>query len=535
MSEIQQKKLDEILYRFNGYKDSQDKIMKLYQWGLFCSPTRIKTFLEYPIDLLIEVLKEKNSVIISGLLHQNKEGRDLKFVRDLLSLGFLEQDTITKVYALKVVKEGDKKYSSPLKYLPEEDKKWHKTTYKHTKEVFKKMAPMYDNREDTAIYFGSNVIISFLTSLGFYKVKDLKEKQKIANFCIEVIEGADTNALYTLQNISPSKNDKDIEEYRNYIFKNKQEFIELLKNNSDLPVYMYNNYSELKLSARSSKGDGRQLKVTFDMARQSLMKDLKIKPGYEDLAKIIATYYGTKENVQELLDSAIKIIEEQKSLNIEEHILGDSLSSEDFNDIKPFRKTEENIKKMLEFSAETLSELTDIANTEFGFEWVSKHSYLNFILGRLCDCCSHLDGAGRGIVYQTFVNPAIQTLVIKDKSGNIVAKSTMYLNKKEGYAIFNNVEVANVVAEKDKEKVYKQYKLAIKAFAEKYNSRNTDNPLKKISVGARRNDLLNNIQGDINNSKLDMDNMLTSISFYDDRTGLYNGDSDEAQYLIWEK
>ena len=47
MNGVQQKRLEEILYRFNGYDEAQARIKHLANFGLFVSPTRLKTFLDY--------------------------------------------------------------------------------------------------------------------------------------------------------------------------------------------------------------------------------------------------------------------------------------------------------------------------------------------------------------------------------------------------------------------------------------------------------------------------------------------------------
>lgn len=76
------------------------------------------------------------------------------------------------------------------------------------------------------------------------------------------------------------------------------------------------------------------------------------------------------------------------------------------------------------------------------YEWLSGDNPLNIILGYECDCCSKLHANGEDIMIQSMINPSIKTLVLYDRN-KIIGKSTAYYDEKNGYLIFNNVEIRN--------------------------------------------------------------------------------------------
>ena len=106
----------------------------------------------------------------------------------------------------------------------------------------------------------------------------------------------------------------------------------------------------------------------------------------------------------------------------------------------------------------------------------------------------------------------------------------MYINREQGYGVFNNVEISSSI--NNKRAIYNQYIKAINDFADKYNELNKDKPLKKINVGMGLNDL-----DGIISEKNEKSSVLEGIEFSD--YGIsgqsYNGDWQNAQYIIWEK
>ena len=204
--------------------------------------------------------------------------------------------------------------------------------------------------------------------------------------------------------------------------------------------------------------------------------------------------------------------------------LFDNISSEKF--------LLELLKETKNIAIDATSTLVDLANRRFTYEFLSKSDPINFVLGKLCSCCAHLEGAGNGIMRASIVHPDVQNIVIRDKNGVIVAKSTLYVNRAEGYGVCNNVEVNNNVSDEDAELIYKKFKKAVETFAEKYNVKYPDKPLKIITVGMNLNDLSSQITKNDKQSN-ELYQALNYGTYAYSGSG-YNGDSKNSQYVVWE-
>ena len=223
---------------------------------------------------------------------------------------------------------------------------------------------------------------------------------------------------------------------------------------------------------------------------------------------------------------AVEIMKEKQENNVPDNILQDKIEDESLLNIDALY---ENIFTL---NKNTLNTLTDLVSKKFTFEWLSKSSPINFILGKLCNCCTHLNGMGYGLMYASIVHPDFQTLVIKNNKGEIIAKSTLYLNREQGYGVCNNVEVNEKMKKKDKEIIYLKFKAAVYSFAEKYNKENKDNPIKIITVGMQDNDLGKQIETNDIKSLILYDNI--DFSRYNKQKDDFIGNSRESQYIVWE-
>ncbi|MBQ8425454.1 MAG: hypothetical protein IJX17_05485, partial [Clostridia bacterium] len=181
--------------------------------------------------------------------------------------------------------------------------------------------------------------------------------------------------------------------------------------------------------------------------------------------------------------------------------------------------------------AEILDNLALTADNEFTFEWLEKNDPENFILGKLCSCCSHLEGAGYGIMNASITHPHIQNIVIRDKNGEIVAKSTLYINHRKGYGVCNNVEVNTDVKGSDYDKIYAKYIMGINAFAKAYNKEHKFRKLRQINVGMSLNDL--DLQIREHNRKSFIHLPAIHYSKYGIKGQMHDGDSFLDQYVLW--
>ena len=131
------------------------------------------------------------------------------------------------------------------------------------------------------------------------------------------------------------------------------------------------------------------------------------------------------------------------------------------------------------------------------------------------------------------IHPNVQNLVIRDASGEIIAKSTLYINPKEGYGVFNNVEIYEKVDTRFYEAIYEKYMLGMKKFIEIYNKQHPERPLRKVNVGMEHNDLGCQIY-DRHKEESKLLDAIKYGKFCEYDVG-YDGDSDVVQCVLWEE
>ena len=315
-------------------------------------------------------------------------------------------------------------------------------------------------------------------------------------------------------------------EFADFFF-NKENFKELIAEETLQPGFIsrcYNEFEKVQLAHTSNRGKQRRLAPTVSFFKGYFAEN-KFEGVTEETVDI-ATTIGPYFHEQHYFNKAVEINKERIDSGVKDSILDGERIEDDI-----FSRAERLVREVKEIATKNTSNLVDLANNEFTFEFLSKSDPLNFILGKLCDCCAHLDGAGNGIMRASIVHPDLQNIVIRDRNGNIVAKSTLYVNRKEGYGVCNNVEVNADVNEKDLPLIYKSFKKAISKFAKRYNEKYPNQPLKVINVGMGANDLTTQITAQDQKSK----RLYKGFNFgeYDDKGYGHNSDSDGSQYTIW--
>jgi len=231
---------------------------------------------------------------------------------------------------------------------------------------------------------------------------------------------------------------------------------------------------------------------------------------------------------QEEYEEGKQIMKEFYSSGIETNIVGKHLNDE----IEKYKRESERLaKEGVKEAEEIIKKLSNIVAKEFTYEWLEKNDEKVLVLSLYCKCCAGLAGVGFGIMKASILHPDVQNLVINDKYGNPVAKSTVYVNREQRYALFNNVEV-NDQFENFKDQIYKEYIVGVEAFVRAYNERFRDKPLRKVNVGIHLNDLEEQIKRGRKPSE-----MLEGIDFseYGKKDKMYSGDwSKGDQYTLWE-
>lgn len=374
--------------------------------------------------------------------------------------------------------------------------------------------------------------------LGIFEAeKKQKHISKSGNEIIEMIDYAQKagellkilldNGNINISSINYSfrlmNNDGFKKEYADFMLK-KEIFLKLLKinlNDKDFISKVYNRFEEVQLTNSNDRGSHRYLKPTIDKFVSFFKEDKFGEDEERLLSRELSKFYDDKE----LFDYAKQIKKEYEESNIKPNILDIDLEEKTLSKINNHRQS------ILQTSKQILNELAKIANNTFTFEWLRKDDVLNYTLGKYCNCCSHIADIGDGVVKASVIHPDVQTLIIRDKQGTIIAKSTLYVNRKEGYGVFNNVEITHSIPESAKKQIYEKYKVAIKIFAEVYNKQNPNNPLKQINVGMGFNDLYNEIVSFDEKAE-----SFPSLNFrkYSRENKGYKGDSGEKQYMVWK-
>jgi len=282
-----------------------------------------------------------------------------------------------------------------------------------------------------------------------------------------------------------------------------------------------NSFDEIREYGRSNRGEQRYRKVTIEMCNDyfSMSSFENVDEENKDIARELLKYTHLQDAFEEAKEIREEYVKLRSEGELDDHILKEELYSEI-----------DNVKNdIISNVSETLNNLNEISNNKFKYEFLSKYDPLNFVLGKYCSCCAHIEGVGKGIMKASILHPDCQNLVIRDDKGKIIAKSTLYINREQGYGVFNNVEVNNSVTSTEKKEIYKKYKEAVEAFANRYNELNSDNPINKITVGMHLNDLNKEI---ISHNHISI-SILKGMEF--SKYGAYDGDWQKAQYVIWEK
>ena len=355
--------------------------------------------------------------------------------------------------------------------------------------------------------------------------KTIDYAQKITGFIKLKLEKNDVCIERFTQIFKNMENKGFNKEFTEFFIKNYDALMEAEKYKTDFIVRCYNEFEEVQKTNTSNRGSQRQLKPTVEKFKEYFAdkKFYGLTEETQGIADAISPYF--KE--QSSFDTAVSIEKERKLKGTPENILGMHLTEKTLED--PFILIDNYAEKIYNNQSETFENLNSASN-QFTFDWLEKNDPDNFILGKLCSCCAHLHGAGYGIMRASITHPNIQTLVIRDENDKIVAKSTLYINPKKGYGVFNNVEVSIDVYEEDKQKIYQKYLLGTKAFVDEYNRQHPDSPIRKINVGMHLNDLTNQIEK--HNKRAE--DLLHAVNYskYCPQEYGHDGDSDESQFTI---
>lgn len=400
--------------------------------------------------------------------------------------------------------------------------KYYKQIYKLLKGESLENIDILCNFGETIGLFQYPIVEMHMSKSGNIITEKVDYSQKAGEFLKECINKEKIKVSHFNYVLSKLENNGFKRDFALFILQdgNFESILKVIHKNKDFLANVYNHFEEVQ-ATNTNKNGTRILKPTIQKF-VSYFNDNKFinSDNYADIAKELGKFYDD----QKYFDEAIEIRKEFENKKISPNILSVDLEE------KTLRKISEVKNSILKLGKETLLELKEASNG-FTFEWLKKDDPHNYTLGKYCSCCAHLSQIGDGIAIASILHPDVQNIVLRDVQGTIVAKSTLYINREQGYGVFNTVEVSSIIPESAKKRIYDKYIMGIKIFAELYNQENPEHPLKKINVGMDFNSLHHEIKQ--NNEK---DEILEPIHYKEYSVNkAYDGDSLNLQYNIWKK
>lgn len=482
------------------------------------------------IKVILEDNDHYNELFLNGLFMRNISKGELLYILENMNPAL--ERFLTKTDYLKVFSERsylDQKYydlSFIVNYCKLLEKYDIKDATLFSDNIAVKLA--YQDQELLLKYYNKNIkklliksealdtpaivdLINLLKILGAF-TDDAILSQKVTTFLMEKIVDKDSDYAIIGSDIHRVFNEIIVRpgvdyEFIVFFIENYKDLINYEKSNSGFIAKIYNNFEEIKKLSTSNRGNIKRIKVTLDKCLYYfLIKTFNnVNDNNKDLALFLSKFY----NEDDVLTKAEEII--NISNNAMRNIF--TISDDSTDDIKG------NIKG-------------------YNYEWLPKQDWYNLVLGKLCNCCAHICGKGAGIMLASMINNDVQNFVVRDLKNQIIAKSTLYINRQEGYGVINTVEINSLVPDEIKEDIiYPALMEGILKLVEVYNL-NNPRPLTRITVGTNQNCLLKVLE-DHNHQDTDL---LLPINYSEYQYninnreyGSYNGDASKRQLLLYKK
>ena len=238
---------------------------------------------------------------------------------------------------------------------------------------------------------------------------------------------------------------------------------------------------------------------------------------------------------QKHFDKAKEIDKEREELGVPDYIVGKHIGQ---NRTQAYREYFELTGMMrdeiLKNAEEIMESQVDVSNKIFTYDTLAKSDIANFSIGFMTSCCARLYGAGSGAMRGSIISKDMQPLVVKNDKDEIVAYSILYINREQGYAVLNNIEVSRKYDGKKEELkiIYEKMKRCAVENIEEYN-KSAKVPVTKINSGTSPNWTAVNeyIRANPQSS------ILQAPDFDDFKyagSGSWSGDWHNEQYTIWE-
>ena len=211
----------------------------------------------------------------------------------------------------------------------------------------------------------------------------------------------------------------------------------------------------------------------------------KTRPIADELIK-----HGYRE--QKFFDKAVKINAERERLvqqgKLRNNILNKPIKQDLVEAVEQYKKATAIMEnKIVDNLVEVTANLADSRSHIFTYEMLDKSSAENFVMGNLTTCCARLFGTGAGAQRAMIIHPDMQPLVLRDAGGKIVAFSILYVNREEGYAVLNDVEMDskydNSQNQKHVKEIYSALINGVNTFTDQYNRENPNKPITLVQCG----------------------------------------------------
>lgn len=459
------------------------------------------------LDIKEDASVEKKPIAVEDILENNILEEFIKYM-DKYSLndGFLFNKTFIASAADSLIESFFKYYDANMKRLVKKSKILDddSTAKENLGDLLKLLKIMGCFEDDPVIRQRASTFITeklFLKSLPNGNDNPYR------------IVGDDVHRIFDF----PEVREEFDAEFVEFFMANYKRMIEEETGKSGFIQRVYTNFRQISDTSTSDKGHQRKLKVTMDKCYNYLneIKFDNVGPDENEFAKVIGNWFDDNK-VWQLAKTIYK-----EALMAPGNIFTKVEYDEDGNPIYDYSPA---------------NDLREPIRHDFSYEWLPKQEYDNFVLGKYCSCCAHLNGAGAGIMRASIILDCCQNLVIRNSFGKIIAKATLYVNRKEGYAIFNNVEVTlKQRSSEDCANIYEAVIRGAKAFLNAYN-KNNEIPIAEILIGAKRN-VISDYFDDIKHPMHEVRNCISYGDYWikDRGGGHYQGDCHESQRLVLRK
>lgn len=250
--------------------------------------------------------------------------------------------------------------------------------------------------------------------------------------------------------------------------------------------------------------------------------------------EIADNFANISDYKQKHFDKAKEIDKEREESGVPDFIVGKHIGQNRTQAYKEyFALTEALRDETLRNAEEIMENQVDVSNKIFTYDTLAKSDIANFSIGFMTSCCARLYGAGAGAMRGSIISKDMQPLVVKNSKDEIVAYSVLYINREQGYAVLNDIEVNTRYMGHDEELkiIYEKMRRCAIENIEEYNKTATL-PVSKINCGISPNWNAVNKYVEANPKSA-----ILSAPDFDDfnyvGSGSWSGDWHRSQYTIW--